>query len=412
MYRIAIEAFVLDEGVHSALNTAMGDISLFRSTMRIYEGGLQAACARYATERSPDLVVVQSDASRERLEAQLERLSEVMSAGTQVVVVGVIDSIEFYRGLMEMGVGSYMLSPITARDFLKSVNEIFGHGKDAERGRVIAVIGSKGGVGASTVAHNLASSIARLYGRPTSLVDMDIHFGTGGMDFNHETRSGIRDALVHWERLDEGMLERYFVKESDKLWLLVSNPALGDADVLTPESVQKVVDVVARMSSYVVVDVPHAWTGAVGEVLLSCEEMVVVSEADLVGLRNTQLLFDAVGPNRPQGTNMRCVLNNVGVDKATELGPKDFTDTLGAPPSAAIPWDPATFRLASCNGSMIHDLGGKAKLAAVFDNLATLVAGAKSQSAGPKGGAALPLPEGVKGLLSSLFKKKPEGGAA
>lgn len=397
MYRLNIAAFVIDPPTRAALETAMEDISLFRSSLEMHDGGIEAAIAHYADFATPDLVFVQSNAERDGLVRQLERLSPVVSEGTQVIVGGTVDSIDFYRSLMEIGVGQYVLTPLDAGSFLRAVRDVYGADKSAERGRRIAVLGAKGGIGASTVAHNVAWALARRYVRPVSLVDLDLHFGTAGIDFNHEPKFGLRDALNQADRLDEALMERLFTKDDDNLWLLASPPSLAEADLMSAERLEAVLEQVARMSTFVVLDIPHLWSGAIADALLVADEVLVVVEPDLPGLRNAQMLFETLGPARPNGSALRYVLNNVGLNRSTELSAKDFAETLGASAEAVIAWDPGTFRAASCNGQMIGEMRGKAKLAAQFDDLAQRLSGRRSdESARGRGGLLAALLGGKK----------------
>jgi pilus assembly protein CpaE len=386
MYRLSICAHVLDDETGEVLRRAMGDISLVRSRLEVLPGGIEGALERYSKgEDTADLLIVQSEDDEEALKEDLDRLSRVVSPGTQVIVVGTVDRIDFYRDVLHMGVGEYLLGPLTLPALMRSVKSVFGADKSSARGRTIAFVGAKGGVGSSTLCHNVAWSLARLFGRPTTVVDLDLHFGTVALDFNHEHRYGLRDALNQAAQngsVDEVFLERLFSKDSDNLWLLASAPTLADASqVVSPEALEAVLDTAARMADFVVLDVPHVWNAAVGGALLVADEVVVVTEPTLAGLRNAQLLFEAIGPGKPAGTFLRYVVNHSGMDRGTEVGAKDFSEALGSAASATVPWQPATFRFAAEQGRMVGDTRKNAKVAAQMDELARIVAGRKEPEA-------------------------------
>ena len=404
MYRLNIAAYTADDAARDALHAAMADISLVRSTLEVLPGGLEAAIARYsAGEDTPELLVVQSDGTEEELRTGLDTLSGLVSPGTQVVVVGTVDSIDFYRSIIDLGVGQYILAPLTASGFLRAVKDVFGGERAAVRGRTIAVMGSKGGIGASTIAHNLAWCLADTYGKPVSLIDLDLHFGTAGIDYNHEPRFGLRDALQQAlggeGTVDENLLERLFSKESDTLWLLASAPSMVDSSsILTPEALEAVLDGVARMSDYVVLDMPHVWSASMFSALLVADEVIVVAEPSLQGLRNTQLMFEAIGPSKPQGTFLRYVLNNSGLDKNSEIGAKDFSEAVGSSPVLTLPWMPAAFRGAGIQGKMVGENKRDKKLSAPFLEMARTVSGTV---------VAPPRAVGKKvGLLAGLLSRK------
>ena len=404
MFRLGIAAYTLDDASSSVIREAMSDIQLVRSRLELGTGGIDGAVARYASgDETPDLLVVQSSENAEGVRAQLEALSGVVSPGTQLLLVGTVDSIDFYREIRDMGIGQYLLAPVTTANFLRAIKDVFGQGRSSARGRVIAVTGSKGGTGASTVSHNLAWSLARLYGKPVSLVDLDLHFGTGSIDFNHESRAGFRDALdvaANGSVVDESYIERLFSKESETLWLLASAPNMQDSSrLMVPDHVEAVLDTVARMSDFVVLDVPHLWNPATGNVLLMADEVVVVTEPSLTGLRNTQLMFEAIGSGKPQGTFLRYVINGVGLNGDTEVGGKDFSETVGSAPLLSFPWAPAVFRAAGAQGRMLGESKKNAKLVASFDELARTVAGRPGEGAAPAAAK-------KAGFLSSLMGGK------
>lgn len=398
-----------DQQSADAISAAMLDIGLVRSTLEMSQGGVRAAIDRFSKEDCDrDLLLVQSDCDEAELRTELEELSAHVASGTQVVLVGRVDSIEFYRSIIDLGIGQYVLAPLTPQGFMRAVKDVFGAERAVARGRTIAVVGAKGGVGASTLAHNLAWSLSAMYGKPVSLVDLDLHFGTAGIDYNHETRFGLRDALsqvVGMGSIDETLLERLFSKETDTLWLLASMPSMQDStSLMTPDALQAVVDAVARMSDFVVLDVPHVWNPTTGAALLMADEVVIVSEPSLQGLRNTQLMFESIGPGKPQGTFLRYVLTNSGLDKASEIAAKEFSEAVGSAPLLTMPWLPAAFRAAGNHGRMIADGKANAKAAASFTALAKSVSG--PETAVPGAVAKKPASKPGKGFMASLRRGK------
>lgn len=413
MYRLSIEAFTLDEATGAAIKEAMNDISLIRSRLTLRQGGVRGAAEYYGSTGLPtaDLLVVQVDGGPEEVLAQMETLSEHVSPGTQVVLVGNVNSIGFYRTVIDQGIGQYLLAPVSASDFMRSIRDVFGAEKARERGRVIAVVGAKGGVGASTIAHNVAWSLESAFKKPTAICDLDLTFGTVAINYNHDPRTGMRDALARANQsadIDEAYLERLFDKESDTLWLLASNPSLtaDSMSLMSQEALERVLDVAIRMATYTVLDVPHAWTPAVAYALMLADETLIVSDPSIQGLRNTQLLFDSLAPNKPQGTHLRYVVNMVGVDKGTEVDAKEFSEAIGFAPVATIPWNPALFRAAGAYGQMIGDLKRGHKLVGTFDTIARRLAGGVAEEAEPKA------EKSGGGFLSGLFgggKNKKKG---
>lgn len=415
MYRLTIEAFVLDDATGAALREAMADISLVRSRLTVLPGGggIDAAVTHYAEtgKPTPDLLVVQSNRDEDGVMAQLDALSEHVSPGTQLLLIGAVNSIGFYRTVIDQGVGQYMLSPVTGADFMRAIRDVFGAEKSRERGRVVAVAGAKGGVGSSTIAHNIAWSLEAAFSRPTAILDLDLTFGTVAINYNHDPRTGMRDALARASQvadLDEAYLERLFDRESDTLWLLASNPSLtaDSMSLMSQEALERVLDVAARMAAYTVLDVPHAWTPATAYALMLADEAVVVSDPSIQGLRNTQLMFDALAPNKPQGTHLRYVLNMVGIDRNSEVADKEFSEAIGSAPLATLPWNPGLFRAAGAYGQMVGDIKRGHKLVGTFDAMARRLSGVGTEDADAAKAAKAKSGGFLSGLFGGSKKKK------
>ena len=408
MLRLRISAYTLDDATADTLRGAMDNILLARSTLDVAGGGADAAISRYSSgEETPDLLFVQSHGDEASIRTQLEKLSHVVSGGTRVVVLGKVNNIDFYREVLEIGVSYYALEPLTPESYLRALRDVFGDHPSASRGRVLAVTGSKGGVGASTVAHNLAWSLSRRYRRPVSLVDMDLRFGTVSISFNNEHRFGLRDALIEAAghgSVDGQYLERLFSKESDTLWLLASAPSLSDStSYLSQEAVEAVLDQVALMSDFVVLDLPHGWDRTLASTLLTADEAIVVTEPSLPGLRNTQMIFDDLSPRRPAGTFLRYVINGTGLSRDTEVVSRDFSEAVGSAPVLTIPWSPGVFRMAAAQGRMPGDMKKVPAIVAGIGEMAGMVSG-RPVAARKK--TALP---DFLAHMAATFRRKPAG---
>ena len=139
-------------------------------------GGAAAAVEAYRSAPTPNVVVLEATANRDHLIEQLEELSNFCDAGTKGIVLGRVNDIVLYRDLMARGVSEYLVAPFTAVEFVQAVSNLFRAPGAKPLGRVVAVIGAKGGVGASTVAHNLSWALAGDLESPTIVAD-----STGGM---------------------------------------------------------------------------------------------------------------------------------------------------------------------------------------------------------------------------------------
>jgi pilus assembly protein CpaE len=186
--RVSIHAFCESPIVAETLAMASRDRLMSRATTEIRAGGILAAIAAYQEAPSPNLIIVEN-ASADIVLAQLESLAEVCDVGTKVMVVGYSNDIGLYRDLMKRGVSEYAIAPLDPVAAIAAISAIYRGGVAAKLGKTYVFIGAKGGVGSSTVAHNVGWSIARRTQSDVVVADLDLPFGTVGLDFQPRRRS-------------------------------------------------------------------------------------------------------------------------------------------------------------------------------------------------------------------------------
>jgi len=403
--RIAIHVFAERQDTLAAAERAGQDRRLSRATTQIRVGGAMAAIEAYRHEPTPPLIVVECLKDPQTLLWEIDQLAEVCDAGTKVVVVGATNDILLFRELMRRGVSEYLVAPLQPLQLIAAIGGLFADPAQPFVGRSIAFVGARGGAGASSIAHNTAYAMSERIGANTVVVDYDLPFGTAGLDFNQDPLNGVADALSQPDRLDPVLLDRMMVRCTDKLSLFAA-PATLDTDwEVSPEAFEEVTTQIRSTAPFVVLDLPHLWSGWMRRTLISADEVVVVATPDLASLRNAKNMIDLIKQGRPNDAPPRLVLNQVGVPGRPEIPAKDFGAALGVHPSLVIPFDPKTFGAAANNGQMILDLGAKTKAAEAFQTLAQIVSQRElPQLASPRKAAAKG--EGGKSLFGQLFKKK------
>jgi pilus assembly protein CpaE len=242
-------------------------------------------------------------------------------------------------------------------------------------GRVIAIIGSKGGVGASTIAHNVSFAIARDLRLDTVVGDLDLGFGTAGLDFNQDPPQGIADAVFSPDRIDTAFIDRLLSKCTDQLSLLAAPATLDRVYDFASEAFDAIYDSLRASVPCTVLDVPHQWTGWTKHTLIAADDILVVATPDLANLRNAKNLIDLLRAARPNDRRPSYCLNLVGIPKRPEISPADFAKALECEPVAVIPFDPQTFGTAANNGQMIAELSASHRAAESFRQLAQLLTG-------------------------------------
>ena len=188
--------------IAAIVSAAISDRRMAKAHVKQNMGGAAAAVEAYKSAPTPNVVVLEAPANRDALLGQLEELAEYCDAGTKVVVLGKLNDIVLYRQLMARGVSEYLVAPFGVVDFIQAISQLFSVPGAKPLGRVIAVVGAKGGVGASTVAHNLAWALASVTEMATIIADLDLAFGTAGLDYNQDPPQGVAEAVFAPDRVD------------------------------------------------------------------------------------------------------------------------------------------------------------------------------------------------------------------
>jgi pilus assembly protein CpaE len=392
--RINIGIFCDHDSTLQAMQQVAADRRMARAHVTVQSGGIIAAFQAYSNALCPNLLIVESNSPRETILTELSQLAQVCDPTTKVIVIGHVNDVILYRELMRQGVSEYFVAPINLLQMISVISGLYNDPKAKPVGRVVAFVGAKGGVGSSTIAHNVGWLISREYNVETVITDLDLAFGTAGLNFNQEAGMGIADALSSPERVDATLLDRLLTKCNDKLSLLASG-GLVDRDFhIDGNAVGAVLDVVRHNVPLVIVDVPNLWAAWTKYTLVHADDVVITATPELASLRNAKNMFDVLKAARPNDSVPKIVLNQTGVPKRPEIPVAEFAKALGVEPLAVFPYDPQVFGTASSNGQMIIEVAPKSRAAEVVNSLASQLSGREAPKPAPK-----------FSLFSSLRKK-------
>jgi pilus assembly protein CpaE len=373
--RVSVQAFCETVETAAAIQAAGEDRRLSKAHLKIQMGGITAAVEAYSASATPNVIMIVSESRGDDILGGLDSLAECCDAGTRVIVVGRHNDVTLYRELMRRGISDYMMSPVGAIDVVRSVCGLFSSPDAKPVGRVIAVMGAKGGVGASTIAHNVAWAIARDLNLDTVVADLDLGFGTAGLDYNQDPPQGIADAVFSPDRVDTAFVDRLLAKCTDHLSLLAAPATLERVYDFATEAFDSIFDSLRATVPCIVLDVPHQWSGWTKRALISADEILIVAGPDLANLRNAKNLLDLLKAARPNDHRPAYCLNQVGVPKRPEIKPADFSKALDDVPVAIIPFEPQIFGTAANNGQMIAELSSSHRTAEMFRQIGQALTG-------------------------------------
>jgi pilus assembly protein CpaE len=373
--RISIGAFVEFPDSGAALQRAGSDRRLAKAHMNVQLGGINAAVDHYHGQVTPNLLIVETRLNGQAALEELDKLAEVCDPTTKVIVVGRVNDVELYRELMRRGASEYLVAPLNPLHLIEVISGLYLDPEAAPIGRVVAFLGARGGAGSSSLAHNVGWCIAEELSINTTIVDLDLPFGTTGLDFNEEPTQGVPDALSAPERLDDVLLDRLLVKHGDHLSIFGTTAVLDREIEAGVDAFESVLEAVRQSTPCVIVDLPHVWTPWVKATLIGADDIVIVATPDLASLRNAKNIVELLRQHRPNDTLPRLVINQVGVAKRPEIPAKDFAETLGLEPALVLPFDPQLFGQAANNGQMLNEIAPKSPTAAGIRRLAEVVTG-------------------------------------
>ncbi len=387
--RVSVQAFCETTATADAVQSAGLDRRLAKAHLTIKMGGMEAAIETYHSVPTPNVIILETKAGHDIL-AGLDELATVCDAGTRVVVIGSNQDVAPYRELVRRGVSDYVIGPVETLDVVRAICGLFSASEDTPVGRIIAVVGAKGGVGASTVAHNVAWAIARDLALDSVVIDLDLAFGTASLDYNKDPLQGIANAVFATERPDSAFIERLLAKCNDHLSLLAAPASLERVYDFGVDAFDAVFDTMRLTTPVIVLDIPHQWSGWTRRALVGADDILIVAEPDLANMRNTKNMLTMLKAARPNDRPPLYCLNQVGMSKRPEISPREFAKAIEGPSLAAIPFDPKMFGTAANNGQMIAEISASHRISKTFVHIANQLTG-RGEPKKPKGSLFAPI---------------------
>lgn len=392
--RVSVQAFCETAETAAAVQAAGEDRRLGKAHLKIQMGGMAAATEAYRTAPTPNVIVLETEPKTDIL-AGLDQLASVCDAGTRVVVIGKVNDVTLYRELVRRGVSDYVIAPVAPIDVVRSICGLFSTPEAKAVGRIIAVVGAKGGVGASTIAHNVAWAIARDLALDSVVADLDLAFGTAGLDYNQDPPQGIADAVFSPDRIDTAFIDRLLSKCTDHLSLLAAPATLERVYDFGADAFDSIFDTLRATMPCIVLDVPHQWSGWTRRALIGADDILIVAAPDLANLRNTKNMYDLIKAARPNDRAPVYCLNQVGVPKRPEITASEFAKAIETAPIASIPFDPQMFGLAANNGQMIAEINSGHRTTEIFLQIAQRLTG-RGETKKPRGSFLSPFLEKLR----------------
>jgi pilus assembly protein CpaE len=373
-------AFVCDDATAETIRPIVAEVGW--PTDKINKGGLRNAVQALSVSSSPHVLFVDLAESSDPLN-DINALAEVCEPGTIVIATGQINDVRLYRDLLASGLQDYLLKPLDAdaiRDALLAAQATLAGPRaagtaDVDKPRLtIAVLGSRGGVGASAIATSLAWALSERQQRSTALLDLDVHFGTAALAFDLEPGRGLTDALENPSRIDGLFIERAMVRVSDRLAILSAEAAISQPLLVDGTALFHLQEEMKNAFEGVVVDLPRGLAVQHPHLIGEVQNVVVVTEQSLAATRDTIRLLGWLKSHAPN-SRVTVVANKVMAAPAPEVSRKDFETSIERRIDVVVPFDAKLAVSAARQGKCLAAVARGSKLAGPFDQLTAMLAG-------------------------------------
>ena len=383
-------AYVVDDASRDVIDQVARELVIPRASVR--KGTIRTAIEALGQQRSPKILIVDLSGSELPL-SDVNELAEVCEPGVTVIAIGDRNDVGLFRELLNSGISDYLVKPLSAplvqRSLLSTVDGEARARQTNRLGRLVAVVGTRGGVGTTLLATSLAWTIANDRRRRVALVDLDLQFGSVALALDLEPTHGLREALENASRIDSLYIDRTMARYSDTLFVLSAEEEIGDGFDLDPGALEMLVQELRNKYHYLIADLPEPGSPMAQAVVRSATHLVLVTDLSLAGMRDT-LRISQAALQANASCQLTIVANRVGEHRAGEIAVAEFETAIARPIDVMIPFDAKTVAAAMNVGRPVSRDRGR--VTAAIDRVADRLTGA----AGKRDG----------GLLGRLLQRK------
>ncbi|MGK2908574.1 MAG: AAA family ATPase [Sphingobium sp.] len=413
--RDPFHAFVCDDHSFDVVRSVA--IEMGWAPEKVHKGGLRNGVQTLSVSASPQILFVDLSESGDPLN-DINGLAEVCEPGTVVIAAGQVNDVRLYRDLVASGIQDYLLKPLNAdhvRDTIAQAQAVFMAPRvdiSTERPHLsAAIIGTRGGAGASTVATSIAWLLSEKSKRTTALLDLDVHFGTGALAMDLEPGRGLTDAIENPGRIDGLFIERAMVRANDRLAILSAEAPINQPLMTDGGAFHQLMEEFRTAFECSVVDLPRAMLIAHPHLANDANVAIVVTEMTLAAARDSIRILSWLKSHAPQ-TRIIVAANRVHA-AALEISRKDFEQSIEHKVDVIVPFDARLAAQAAKLGKTLAEVAKGSKTGAGLTQLMDLALGAIEDVANggkgktkPKGGSLMGKFTDFKSIMPGKKDKK------
>ncbi len=336
--------FSRDKDTQQTAKSLQSDWRFARVEISVQDGDAETAIESFKTSASPDVVIIQTDTIEESFAGQLERLAGVCNEGTAAIIIGPVNDVYLYRKMVGMGVSDYLVRPVKPEIFSEVIAKTIIEKVGTTGSRMIAVVGAKGGVGATAIAQAMAWGASSLLGQKTILMDAAGGWSVLGVGMNFEPSTTLSEASRAAVNQDEDSLKRMLYPASDKLSVLASGADILLESTISPEQLEQLLDMIMVKFPVCIFDLSGASAATKNAILARAHKAVVVSTPIPSSLRTARSLLHEI-KNLRGGTsdNTALIVNMQGMSIGNEVPKKGIEEALERDANLTIAFNPKLF---------------------------------------------------------------------
>jgi len=402
-------AFICDDATLDVLRPVATELGF--APEKCVKGGLRTAVQALSVAASPAILLIDLSECGDPLN-DINALAEVCEPGTVVIALGRVNDVRLYRQLMASGIHDYLLKPVSTAQLEEALTQARetlaaprASGAEPAKSHIVtAVIGTRGGVGASMLATSLGWLFADEHKLPTALLDLDVHFGTAALSLDLEPGRGLIDAIANPSRIDGLFIERATIRAHDNLAILSAEAPINSALTTDGSAFIQLEEEFRQSFDMSVVDLPRNMLVSFPHLLANVNAVVLVTEMTLASARDTIRLLSWLRTSAPNAQPV--IVANKVHPGAGEIGKGDFEASIEHKIQFSVPFDQKCAVTAAKLGKTWAEAGASTKTGATLRAIARAVV-----DASPDGEGDVVTTEGPSLLgrfdLKSLMARKP-----
>ncbi len=267
------------------------------------EAGYGVEAVTVAREHACDAFLVSLE---EPVALALQTIEQLANAapGVPTIVYSSLSDAQSVRRAMIAGARDYIIKPLKPEDLSRAIFGVLDQEErkrlrqdgdavaTAGRGTIITIFGAKGGIGKTTISTNLAVTLAKMTGANVCLVDMDTRFGDVAIMMDIAVETSIADVARNIDDIDRDKIRDYLVKHHSGVSILPAPPHPTEWRNMTPQHIEKIIELLAQTHDYVVIDTPGTFNELIATTLELADLILLITSMDIASIKDTALALE------------------------------------------------------------------------------------------------------------------------